>query len=173
MTIKKGAVVLDFGGGAGLSFFWAKSQQSDFQFIVVDRPASLAVGKNYFKNPNITFQETIPDKADIINVNGVLHYIHDWKTVLAKLLTLKPEYFILCRHLTVEGLKKQTYTVQNVYPHGFSSVVLIPQNELIAEFQNHGYILAGNWAEQDLNYRFSRTEYTEKIFERTLLFRNK
>lgn len=174
VAMKESTIVMDFGGGVGLGSFWARSQSDNCEsYIVVDNAENVKIGRNFFStDKRIQFFETIPEKkVDVLNINGTLHYIVDWENVLLKLLDLKPEYVLMSRHISVEGLRSQQYTVQDLDPHGKQLVTLVPEDELLKVFQRNRYSILGNWVGQNLNYRFLKQEFPENVFEKTLLFR--
>ena len=166
LTSMHGGTVLDFGGGAGVGYPWAVSQHKT-RYIVVDGEASMNIGRAYWRDGQIEFQSDIPPHADIVNCNGTLHCIREWRDALKALLATKPKYFLLSRHLTAEGIGAEMYCIQHVAQHGNYVATLIPERELLAVFGAAGYRTLGNWQQQNLAYRCPG--WTLSVTERTLL----
>jgi putative methyltransferase (TIGR04325 family) len=122
--------VLDFGGGAGNTYFGVSGflrNLQDVRWYVFDENRPLYdVGVHYAKHrtaknisDNLFFTDILPDvKIDLINISSTLQYIDDWCGLIAGLVgKYCPTYFVLTR--TLAGNIAPFVTRQDV--HGKST----------------------------------------------------
>jgi putative methyltransferase (TIGR04325 family) len=100
---RKGAArVLDFGGGLGFAWYplmAALPDQARVRLQIVEGGAVCRAGREAFAGvPEVSFHEALgPELAgpDIAHFGSSLHYIEDWRGLLAAVCALGPETVLL------------------------------------------------------------------------------
>jgi len=94
--------IMDFGGGLALEFLRlqaARLPMKNIRFCVIETPTICRVGKAFFRfEDRVSFRSTLPRAGRRINIfhaANSLHYVLNWKTFLARALSLKPELLVL------------------------------------------------------------------------------
>lgn len=158
-SIQKPVHILDFGGGLGVSFFslvkmvprWSNLEYSIVEGAEICEYARKNLGR--FNNLHF-FDELPPDlrRFDIVHAGSSLHYVRDWKGMLARFTEYGPRFIILSG-LTAGNI--QTFvTFQNYY-----------EFEIPVWFWNKGEIISTLSAmDYELLYSsFLASEYCGKI----------
>ena len=137
--------ILDFGGGAGSSFLpliRSLPEPGVVEFHVVESSAICQRGRAIYNNfKNIYFHQSLPrriKKFDLVHAAASLHYISDWRYMIAKFSEYEP-YYIMLSGLTAGDIKTFV-TYQNYYkskiPVWFWNI-----NEVINELRQVSYKL--------------------------------
>lgn len=94
--------ILDFGGGLGFDFVSVAQgvvESGGVAYHVVDNATICALGSDMFRDDSrISFHDSLPDEiddVDIVHLGSSLHYVDDWRSVLARLAGYRPHYFVL------------------------------------------------------------------------------
>jgi putative methyltransferase (TIGR04325 family) len=95
--------ILDFGGGIGFTYYQtihALTHTEGIEYHIVERESVCEAGKKFFrtKKPKPIFLTKLPvtpDKYDIIHLGSSIHYVEEWKQLLAKLCELSLKYLLL------------------------------------------------------------------------------
>ena len=93
--------ILDFGGGMGTSYIPLRAmlpKNYGIEFVIVENDAVAEKGRTIFAEDRaIRFTSNLPtppERFDIVHFKDSLHYVDDWKGVLAAAVALKPEYLL-------------------------------------------------------------------------------
>jgi putative methyltransferase (TIGR04325 family) len=96
--------ILDFGGGAGISFVHLKSGlvgAMELDYHVVELEWACRVGPQLFENDHrIHFHRSLPEMTeplDIVFMKGVLMSIEDYAGLLKRLCAYRARYFLIVR----------------------------------------------------------------------------
>ena len=110
---KQKIIVLDYGGGAGVSYnknFLIKNKN---QIIYIyDNLKLIKLGKKYQKKNNVRFISEIrflPKKIDILFLGSVLQYIEQPKKLFDKLVKFCPKFIVLEDVFALENDEFVTY----------------------------------------------------------------
>jgi len=112
--------ILDFGGGMGSGFYdlIAKVPSlEDVEFHIVENEPICQSADILLKDePRVTFHSKLPpiDHFHIVHLGSSLHYIDDWRGLLATLAAYKPSV-ILFAELPAGDINKSFVTLQNFY----------------------------------------------------------
>ena len=94
--------ILDFGGGLGTGYFALKSARTTnarFEIDVVETAKTCELaGKVLPPLPDLRFLNQLParpQKYDVIHAASSLHYVDDWRGLLAKFAELRPKYLVV------------------------------------------------------------------------------
>ncbi len=142
---RRNCKILDFGGGTGIVYFQLRhhfTYRDSVTWIVTDNNRLIRLGEQYKGvGDKIYFSETIPDQSnvDVIFINTALQYVADWRYLLAELVKLCPEFFILTR--LIAGDIKTYFSRQNNIPGGKTPSLFLSQHELIGFFVDYGFEL--------------------------------
>lgn len=141
-----GISILDFGGGmanAYLPLLATLPDAAGLEYCVLEQPAVCAAGQEVFANiSGPAFHSDFPDRPqgfDIVFSSSALHYVEDWKAVVARLAGYRPSHLLFSDVLAGDF---PTYvTLQNYYgdkiPGWFWNMA-----DFVAEVEQHGYHLA-------------------------------
>ena len=117
---KKTLRILDFGGGAGISFIEVIGTLKPclaLQYDIVETPAVCDAVAPLFKHEKrITFLKSLPKPSyryDLIHIGSALQYIEDWRSLLAQLTVYRSRY-ILMSDLNAGDIPSYV-TIQNYY----------------------------------------------------------
>lgn len=118
-----GVSILDFGGGAGISFAWLRRQlpEAPIRYHVVELPAAVEVGERLFAgDPDISFSGTPADAhaPDVVFVRSALQYVTDWRETARELFGLDPSYVILEKF---SGVTCASYATEQLNVAGHSA----------------------------------------------------
>lgn len=93
--------ILDFGGGRATSFLpliKILPDGTNLNFVTVENEAVCKVGLALFtSDARVSFRSDVPKDAerfDIVLCGNSLHYVDDWKAMLAQFAALYPSYMI-------------------------------------------------------------------------------
>lgn len=93
--------ILDFGGGMGTSYVSLRAmlpKELPVEFVVVENATLSGKGNALFADdPAVRFRADIPAppaRFDIVHFGSSIHYVDDWKGVLAAVAALQPEYIV-------------------------------------------------------------------------------
>lgn len=177
--------VVDWGGGAGELYESAISQAEhpeNVQYIVVDNEKLIAHGRELF--PQVTFLDSdkvenleLLREADMIFMSSVLQYIPKWSEVLGFVAGLKPQLFVICRHLSPDYQDKPILAAQTVNTKsglaGEGLIQLINWRLVVGVMNGFGYRLVSTMVcEQPMLFGPAQDmEYG--ITERLLVFKRK
>jgi putative methyltransferase (TIGR04325 family) len=113
--------VLDFGGSLGISYFESRDYLRDIPALcwsIVEFPSIVEAGKKHFQTEELAFYESL-DKylqdhsPNVIVASGVLQYLPDPWSVIARLLGIGAQYVLIARTGTAAS-EKDVLTVQHV-----------------------------------------------------------
>lgn len=112
--------ILDFGGGLGTSYLStlaAIPDSKNVEFHIVERESVCSLGGELFEEyPLLQFHVGLPSldgAVDIVHAGSSLHYVEDWKSILASLVDYSPRYLIFSD--IPAGDIKTFVTTQNFY----------------------------------------------------------
>lgn len=116
----RGLRILDFGGGVGTSYVQLAAMLPRgriVDFTVVENPAVCAAGKDLFAaEESMHFRTAMPsppERFDIVHFGSSLHYVEDWKGVVAAAAALQPEYILFA---DLPAAENRTFvTLQNFH----------------------------------------------------------
>ncbi len=101
LLAERGALrILDFGGGMGLTFLETLAgipDASGLEYHVVELPNICDAARQGLAGVDgVVFHETVPrDLAfDVLHFGSSIHYVDDWKGLLASLLANGPRYVV-------------------------------------------------------------------------------
>jgi putative methyltransferase (TIGR04325 family) len=113
--------ILDFGGGAGLSYLALRSvlgSGRQLHFVVVESGTVCRLGASLFSsNPEISFVPSIPtsEPFDIVHAGSSIHYVEDWRGTLAELCATGAKFLIF---VDLPAGNIETFvTTQHYYGH--------------------------------------------------------
>ncbi len=92
--------ILDFGGGMAASYVPLRTmlpREQDIDFVVVEKESICAKGRELFGS-EVSFRSDLPSppaRFDIVHFGSSLHYVDDWRALLAKVKELAPRYLLL------------------------------------------------------------------------------
>ena len=93
--------ILDFGGGMGTSYVQLRTmlpRGRAVDFTVVENPAVCRAGEALFAAEEamrfLTAMPPPPERFDIVHFGSSLHYVEDWKGILAAAVALQPDYIL-------------------------------------------------------------------------------
>jgi len=93
--------VLDFGGGMATSYVPLRAmlpREQAVAFVVVENQAVCERGRVLFGElPEVTFTTELPDESvhfDLVHFGSSLHYVDDWKGLLAACVALEPSHLL-------------------------------------------------------------------------------
>ena len=136
-------MILDFGGGVGITYVAAVDGLAEgrIEYLVLENGNICFAGQSAFSDDSrISFDTSVPEnrEVDIVHFGSSLHYVEDWKAILAQLAALHPKYFLLTD--LPAGDIPTFATVQTFYgskiPCWFFSL-----DEISAHFRDLGYKL--------------------------------
>ncbi len=118
-----GVRILDFGGGAGISYAWLRRRLPDapIQYHVVELPAAIEVGEQVFaEDRGISFSRTIDDRFawDIVFVRSALQYVAQWRETARGLFGTGAQYVILEKF---SGVTCASYATEQLNVAGYSA----------------------------------------------------
>lgn len=136
-TIKAGnrpVSIVDFGGGAGISYIHARSSISgdvSLRYRVIESAPVVDEGKRLFvENDEISFSTTFPEPGepvDVVFVSTALQYVEDTNQILKKMAMLGPTYFLFVK-LSAGEIPDFVTTQVNVHgsriPYRFLNVAM-------------------------------------------------
>jgi len=114
--------VMDFGGSLGSSYYQNKmflDSIKDLNWCIVEQPAFVEEGKNYFSNDRLHFFNTPEDcfntfAINVIHLSSVLQYLEDPYKLLDAFLSKQVKYIIIDRTSFIDG--NDRITIQKVHP---------------------------------------------------------
>jgi putative methyltransferase (TIGR04325 family) len=137
-------IVLDFGGGLGLSYLNIKNNlicNYKIEYHVVEKQNVCKVAKIiYLKDKNIIYHNSLPlkIKPNIIFLGSSLQYIEEWQMLINRLCKYSPEYILL--EDVPAGEIKTFAAIQNYYdsriPYWFFN-----KNDIITNIKQNNYYL--------------------------------
>jgi putative methyltransferase (TIGR04325 family) len=135
--------VLDFGGGsaAGLANMLRYAPVALSRYVLVETPAMAAALRPMIAaRADHTVSDQIPEQLPhplIVNATTSIQYIRDWKSSLAKLARLKPEFFTVTYLTLTEG---PTYARQVLEtPHRKVGQWVFNRDEFLEQMRVLGY----------------------------------
>ena len=137
--------ILDFGGGMATSFLPLTAMlpaDHPIEYVVVENPTVCKAGENFFKGQTrIRFQEDVPgpeESYDIIHCGSSLHYVDDWKGMLDRLLSIKPEYILFA---DLPAADNQTFVTTQMFHGQRIPVRFWNLEEFVSAVEEFGYEL--------------------------------
>ena len=138
--------ILDFGGGSGITYLFLKNSINNLdnvEYHIVDYDKVSRPGRLIFKEDSRLFFHTeLPENLTditIIYINSVLQYIEDYPSLLKKLCSFKPEYFLFVR-LSAGDIP--TFVTKQVNLPGFCTPYkFLNIDDFIAAMNQLGYTL--------------------------------
>jgi len=110
-TYKRELRVLDFGGGAGETFFALSptvyNNLDKLLYYIIDNSKVLSIGKKFLEKidqhkkvelfwiPINSENLKLPKPLDILQLGSVLQYVENWKEILNQLFSIESDYIIL------------------------------------------------------------------------------
>ena len=149
--------VLDFGGGAGISYLavkYAAPGIRNLEYTVIEHTALCDAGRRLFADDStIKFINEIPasfDLLDVVIISASLQCVQDYFSVVAKLAALRPRYFLLAR---LPAGENPTYATAQINLQGKQHAHwLFNVHEVIKMLQDHDYeLLFRNVAGEEVN----------------------
>ena len=138
--------ILDFGGGIGFTYYqtlYALPRTRGLEYHIVEQETVCQAGREFFiqEADRLFFHvalEEVRGTFDIVHIGSALHYVKEWRTLLANLCALSPKYLLLVDVLT--GNITTFATAQHYYnsriPTWFLNIA-----ELLEEVNSLGYDL--------------------------------
>jgi len=137
--------VLDYGGGAGISFL-PLQDLPNLRFDVFDNPSVCALGKQYVETleskGHIKFhqsRETLAPHYNLVHLGSVIQYVKEVSELLSFIASKDPDYILVSD--TMVGTKRSFVTTANWHghrhPHRFFSFA-----DLIELFDRNSYSLS-------------------------------
>ncbi len=137
--------VLDFGGGLASSYIPLAGMlpaNQELKFVIVENESVCKAGREMFADDaRAEFCAEIPDaseKFDIVHCGSSLHYVDDWKAVLARLCAFKPNYFVLA---DLPAADNKTFVTAQLYHGARIPVRFWNLGEFIAQVESLDYHL--------------------------------
>ncbi len=139
--------VLDFGGGMAPSFFALlehAGRDANIEFRVVDNDAVCGRARSVLTpDRRLTFQTELPgdgEKFDIVHAGSSLHYVEDWRALLARFRAYQPKAIIVA-DLPAGAVPRSIVTAQNYYGARIPGW-LLRLDEFCSAAARDGYALA-------------------------------
>jgi putative methyltransferase (TIGR04325 family) len=152
--------VADFGGSLGSTYFQCRSFLADagtsVRWCVVEQPAHVACGREYFESDELRFHERLEPCLDecrpnMLLLSSVLQYLPDPYAVLGDLLRHGLRHVVVDRTAFLEA-DRDRLTVQHVpawiYPASYPAWFL-SETKVRAAFAAAGYVLVADFAGAD------------------------
>ncbi len=134
--------ILDFGGGAGVLYPTLRDCLPDaaLDLHVVETAAVCDLGRELFGADGPTFHETLPDgRFDVVHAASSLHYVADWKAMLARFAAYEPRLIVLAG-LTAGDIP--TFVTHQAYYGARIPVWFFARDAVIDAMAAAGYRLA-------------------------------
>lgn len=138
--------ILDFGGGAGLTYVELLSagnySNHKLEYTVVEKEGTCEVGRKVFAGDNrINFIDEIPEdvEVDIIHLGSTLQYIRNWDEYLRKLCRCGAKHILFTSFLA--GDVETFATAQNYYGSKIACWIF-SIDDVIKVLESEGYELS-------------------------------
>ena len=163
--------IVDFGGGLGGTYINNRSVLSTFGFnsySVVEQTNFCTIGSQIAADYSLPIRfynslENINSRPTLIIFSGVLHYVNDWRSIVASAISLRPLYILVDRQPFTKGATNiwvQNNTGYYSRPVTYPSRI-INHEEFISQFR--GYAIVRDW-ESD----FDPSDHLGYLFKLTL-----
>jgi putative methyltransferase (TIGR04325 family) len=154
--------VVDFGGGAGQSYYQYRSLLGDAaieRWLVIDLPEVLEYGKRTAAargaSTVLAFERAAPAdfRANVLFAAGSLHYWQEPLAALAAITGQLPPHILINR----SPLRERGHTFVTIQRAGGAPVPCIVRSvdELTRDLNALGYALCDSWALPEKSLRFS------------------
>ncbi len=133
--------VLDFGGGAGALYPTLEDclPGAAIDLHVVETTAVCALGRELFGADGPTFHDALPSgRFDVVHAASSLHYVADWRGMLARFVALEPRLLVLAG-LTAGDIP--TFVTHQVYYGARIPVWFFDRRAVIGAMAALGYRL--------------------------------
>jgi putative methyltransferase (TIGR04325 family) len=139
--------VLDFGGGAGTGLTdilrFARRNLSGLSYVLVETPAMCDAVRGEIESRSGRVLDRIPDSLPqplIVNASSSLQYLPDYRSVLARLARLTPNFLIMSQTPMTDA---PTYACQILNtPHRKMAMWVFNRSDIVAELRALDFELA-------------------------------
>jgi putative methyltransferase (TIGR04325 family) len=141
------ASVLDWGGGIGNYFVFAKAlwPKCAFDYTCKDLPLMVSAGRELL--PDCRFEDdenrVFARRYDLVMASGSFHYSRDWQLLIERLCTAAERYLYVTRVPVVQHVPSFV-VVQRPYAYGYHTEYLcwfLNQRELVTYVESRGFRL--------------------------------
>ncbi|MCX6690450.1 MAG: methyltransferase, TIGR04325 family, partial [Methanoregula sp.] len=153
--------VLDFGGSLGSTYYQNRAflrNLPEVQWNIIDQPAYVKVGKEYFEDEVLKFFPDIENclsetKPNVILLSSVLQYLENPYEILNKLLNLPIDYVIIDKTPFWDGSTDRLCVQKvppSIYPASYPSWIFAKGKflhqiakkdyEVIVDFENFDHL---------------------------------
>jgi len=139
--------VLDWGGMLGHYALVARRMLPEvtFDYLVKEQPTNCRLGREL--NPTVAFvdsdDECFTRRYDVVFTNGAVHYVQDWRAMVARLAGAAEGWLVL-NALPVVYTVPGFVVVQRLRGAGFESEFysnVVNHDDVLAEVARHGFVL--------------------------------
>jgi putative methyltransferase (TIGR04325 family) len=171
--------ILDFGGGMATSYVPLRAmlpREQAIDFVVVENAAICDRGAQLFAaDASVQFRTELPvapERFDIVHFGSSLHYVDDWKGVLAGVTALEPEHLLFAdltaadnrSFVTTQRFHDRRIPVRFWNVDEFIGAVTALGYELLLKARYRGYYLAPDSELPTSNFdRDHRLTYTSQL----------
>lgn len=138
--------VLDFGGGAGISFVHlvaTLSRPERIEYHIVESRRLCEQGAHLFAgDARIRFHSSLPSalpELDIVYINSAMQYVEDYRALLEALCRLSPRFILLAR--CSAGVTPTFATAQTNHPGSRIPCWFVNVREIESVLERSGYSL--------------------------------
>jgi len=171
---KNSVIILDLGGGFGLSYHPLRSQTTkNLKYNIVEVPKVVDSARTFYKEHKELFfykeLSSCTEDIDLCYVRTALQYFKDWKATLEEICEKKPDKIVLCDTAAgpINTFLTYQYWGDEKIPYWFINSV-----ELIKTIEAKGYKCIKKEISQDITNNKSfegLKKYPEKNRIKTLL----
>lgn len=146
------AHVLDFGGGLGSKYFWARRVLGDLalRWTVVELDRHVDYGRAHLAHDGLTFELTIDDvprPVDVVTCDSALQYLPDPIAGVRALARTGPHAIVFDRIPYATGGRAEV-TIQRIDGRIYKAVLpswLLDERSTVQAVADEGYGLAARW----------------------------
>jgi putative methyltransferase (TIGR04325 family) len=149
---KEKIVIVDIGGGFGLTYIPLKKETSkslDYK-IIEGKHVSNAANIFFEDNNELSFFSKIEKikNVDIVYIRSSLQYVENWEKTVNQIINLKPEYVVFS-HLAAGDINESFLTVQ-LWGNQEIPYWVIKEKDLKNIFLNNDYVLESKNVSEDI-----------------------
>lgn len=175
--------ILDFGGSMATSYVPLRAMlpaDRGLDFVIVENETLCKKGNELFAgDPGVRFRSDLPpagEKFDIVHFGSSLHYVDDWKGLLAASVALASEWLLFCdlpaadnrTFVTTQNFQGRRIPVRFWNVDEFVAAVLELGFDLLLKARYRGYFTVGDEAERPTSNfdEAHRLRYTSQLIFR-------